>query len=883
MRVRRAFRLFGRSRGAVAAEVEEELRFHLDERTAELQAEGLDPRAAREAAMAEMGDMDEVRRSLVSLTERRRRREGWTMKLEGWVQDLRYAARTLRRSPGYALTVIFTLTVGIGATASVFSVMNPFFFRPLPFPDAGQLIQLGHLDRESGFEWNRFSLPQIADYRERVDAAEAIGHYYYGSYNLTDGDRPERATGGVVSTNTFSEILRATPAMGRGFQPEDALPAAADVVVLSHRLWSARYGADPSIVGRPIRIDGRPHEVIGVMGEEVVFPFGGVVFWVPNRSTSADRGSQGNLMIARLSEGVDRADGIAEFASVHAALASAWPDVDGRWDGLHGAPLKEALNFIWDLLRLSFTAFLGAVLGVLLIACVNVTGITLARTQSRIRELGVRSSLGAGRGRLVRQLVSESVLLAVFGGVLGTAAAAFLTQGLGDILPADIYRVGNPTLDLRVLLFALAVTASAPLVFGLWPALAVSRRNLAALIREGTVRGGQSRGSRRLRRGLVVGEVGVGVALVAVTGLFLQSARAAADSEIGFEPERMLTVTATPPAFDYAEASEVAAFWENARESVAGTPGVEAAGVVFPLLLNNEIFSARMGAPGDAVDPAERPSVFRLWASEGYFEAAGIRRISGRMLTAADTAGDMSAAVVSAGVAARLWPGADPLGQTIELGEDAVGYRVVGVVADQAHDGIDGTPDALVYLPMSEYPGRRRFLVARTAGDPLSLSGPVREAFSNVDPGLPVDLRAMDDLVFQATFQWSAGSGVLAALGLLALLLASVGVYGIVANTVEERRHEMAVRMSLGADASRVGGQVIRDSMALTGWGIGLGIVLALVAARGAKAILYGGTGADPVALAVAAAVFVGVGVVAAIVPARRASRIEPVALLRAD
>ena len=883
MRIRRAFRLFGRSRGAIRDEVEEELRFHLDERAGELEAEGLDPRDARERAMAEMGDLDEVRHALVSLTERRRRREGWTMKFDGWLQDLRYAARTLRRSPGYALTVILTLTVGIGATASVFSVMNPFFFRPLPFPDAEQLVQLGHVDQESGFQWARFSLPQIADYRERVDGASAIGHYYYGSYNLTDGDRPERATGGVVSTNTFSDVLRATPLFGRSFQPEDGRADAADVVLLGHPLWTARYAADPGIVGRTIRIDGRPHEVIGVMPEEVVFPFGGVRFWLPNRSTSTDRGSQGNLMIARLSDGVERADGIAEFQAVHASLASAWPDVDGRWDGLHGAPLKEALNFIWDLLRLSFTAFLGAVLGVLVIACVNVTGITLARTQSRIRELGVRSSLGAGRGRLVRQLVSESVLLAAVGGVLGTAAAMFLTQGLGDVLPADIYRVGDPTLDVRVLLFALAVTASAPLVFGLWPALAVSRRDLASLIREGTVRGGQSRGSRRLRRGLVVAEVGVGVALIAVTGLFLQSARAASDAEIGFEPGRMLVATATPPAFDYEGAAELGAFWESAREAVASAPGVEAAGFVYPLLLNNELFTARAGIPGDAVAPDERPAIFTLWASEGYFEAAGIQVLAGRTLTATDTAGEMTAVVVSSGVAERFWPGGDPLGRTLELGEEAAGYRVVGVVADQAHDGIDGTPDALIYRPMSETTRRRRFMIARSAGDPLALSAVVREAFADVDPGLPIDLQAMDDLVFQATFQWSAGSGVLAVFGLIALLLASIGVYGIVAHTVEERRHEMAVRMSLGADASRVGRQVVRDSMALTVWGVGLGLVLAFMSARAAQAILYGGAGADPLVLALAAAVFVGVGVAAAIVPARRASRIEPVALLRSD
>jgi len=884
MKIRRVFRLLGRGRDAVASEVDEELRFHLDERAAELERDGWAPDAARERAAEEMGDLDTVRQDLVALTGRRRSREGWTTWLAGVGEDLRYALRTLRRSPGYALTVVLTLTVGIGATASVVSVMNPFFFRPLPFPDADRLVQLGHVDRGSGFEWGRFSIPQIEDYRGRVDEAAAIGHYRYGSYNLTDGERPERVTGAVVSEGIFRDVLRADPLIGRGLQPSDAEADAPDVVLLDHRLWTARYAADPSIVGATIRVDGRPHEVVGVMPEAIVFPFGGVRFWVPERGSSVDRADQSRLMVARVADGVDRNEAIARFATVHASLARAWPDVDGRWAGLHGAPLREALNFIWDLLRISFTAFLGAVLGLLAISCVNVTGVTLARTQTRVRELGIRSSLGAGRRRLVRQLVSESAVLALVGGVLGTVAAALLTRGLGDVLPPDIYRVGDPTLDLRVLLFMLAVTGATPLLFGLWPALTVSRRDLAGLLREGTAGAGRARAGRRVRRALVVGEVAVGVALVTLTGLFLQSAGAAAEAEVGFEPERMLVVEATPPAFDYPYARTLGDFWTDARERVAEAAGVEAAGVVFPLLLNNELYATEVGAAGDGVPPEERPEVFTMWASEGYFDAAGIRPVAGRTLVAADTAGGVTGTVVTEGLAARVWPGEDPLGRELELGaEEPRSYRVVGVVADHAHDGIDGTPDVLVYLPISAYTGRRRFLVARAIGDPLATATPVREALRSVDPRLPTELRPMDELVFQATSQWSIGSRVLGAIGLIALLLATVGVYGVVAQAVEERRREMAIRMSLGADATSVGSGVVRDCLALTGWGIALGLVLSVVAGRGARAILFESSGTDPLVLAGAAAVFLLVGIVAAAVPARRASRVEPAALVRWD
>lgn len=890
-RIRRMFRLaVGGPRG-VKEEVDEELAFHLEEAMEELRARGLSPAEARQEALRRFGDVEETRRVLARLTARRHEREGRAMRLEGWWNDVRYAVRTLRGSPGFAAIVIVTLALGIGANTAVFSVMNPYFFRPLPYDDGERLVQVGHVSATGDFGWHRFSLPQIRDFEERIRTAEAVAWYRYTSFNVTGSEGPERVTGGILSENTF-EVLGARPVLGRTFAPGERGPAGADVVVLDHGLWERRYAADPSVLGRTMTLDGRLYEVIGVMAPDFVFPFGGVKLWVPDRRSVVEesRGDQGSLMIVRRPEEVGARELEADFARVHAELAAEHPEVDGAWAGIHVAGLREALNFGWDVLRAGFFTFLAAVAAVLLIACVNVTSLMLARGQGRRHELAVRSALGAGRGRIVRQLTVEAVVLASLGGALGILLSWVATRGLGGVLPPDLYRVGDPVPDVRVLLFTAAVTLATPLVFGLWPARVTAGGDLTEGLREGSGGAGPARRTLRLRRGLVVTEVAVGVALVAAAGLLLRSALQLGDTDLGFEPSSMLTAEAVPDEDRYPEQTDHVAFWDEAVRRARALPGAREAGTVYPLPLNHETLQIEYASPG-ALPPEDRewPQAMRFWSSPGYLEAAGIRLLAGREFRPGEGAeegdGAVRPIVVSARVAGTVWPEGDAVGRTLLLrsGGEPFEGRVVGVVDDHYHAGIDQSRDPLILLPMEQRALRRRFLVVRTRGEPAGLVPALRDALGSLDPDLPVDYRPMSEVVLESSFPWTVGSAVLAVFGTVALLLAALGIYGVVAYTVGQRRREMAIRMSLGARGASVRRAVVLDSLKLSGIGIAVGLVAAALVGRVAEAFLFGVAPHDPVALGGSVLVFGAVAALAAFLPARRAARVAPALVLRAE
>ena len=883
------FRLPRPGRRGAGQEVDEELAFHLEEAVAELEAAGYAPPEAHAEALRRFGDFEETRRALARLTRRRREREERTMGLEGWTQDVRYAARALRRSPGYAAIVVSTLALGIGANTAVFSVMNPYFFRPLPFDEPDRLVQVGHVDRSSGFTWGRFSLPQLEDYRARVREAEAIGWYYYRSYNVTGPEGPERVTGAVVSEDMFA-LLGTPPLLGRTFAAGEGGPAGRDVVVLDQGLWQRRYAGDPGVLGRTIALDGVPHEVIGVMPPGFVFPFGSVRLWVPDRRdpAAAPRDVEGNLMVARMRPSTSIETFTADVARVHSALAVAHPDVDDAWDGVHAAGLREALNFAWDILRAGLFAFLAAVGAVLLIACVNVTSLTLARGQTRLRELAVRNALGAGRGRLVRQLVMESVVLALLGGTLGLALAALATRGLGGALPEDFFRVGDPVPDVRVLLFTMAVTLLTPILFGLWPARATTGADLTTALREGGAGTGAARKVLHVRRGLVVTEVALGVVLVAATGLLLRSALELGRSDLGLATSEMLTAEAIPTQDAYPRRADHVAYWEEAVRRARALPGVRAAATVYPLPLNHE--TSHLGYAAPEAQPTtgdDWPIALILWSSPGYFEAAGIALLAGRDFLpreGADTA-DIQPAVVSARIAGALWDRGDAVGRTLLLDGSSgpVEVRVIGVIEDHHHDGIGPEKDALVYLPMERQAFRRRFLVLRGDGPPVTFVPVLRQSMAALDSDLPVDFRAMDEIVQENAFQWTVGSVVLAVFGLVALLLAALGIYGVVSHAVAQRRRELAIRMSLGARAGAVQRSVVLESLRLSGIGIALGLVGALAVGRAAEAFLYDVAPADPLALGGSVAVFLAVAALAAFMPARRAGAVAPAMALRSD
>ena len=885
----RIFRLSGLGRRGAEADVDEELAFHFEEVIAELENAGASPEEAREEALRRFGDFAGTRRELSRLTWTRREREGTTMSVEGWTQDIRYAMRSLMKSRGYALVVVATLALGIGANTAVFSVMNPYFFRPLPFAEAAQLVQVGHVDRVGGFSWGRFSLPQVEDYRARTRTAASIGSYYYTSFNLTGAEGPERVTGGVISENMF-QVLGTPAYLGRTFAEGEGSPSASDVVVLDHGLWQRRYGGDRAVLGRAIDLDGRPHEVIGVMPPDFVFPFGTVRLWVPDRRAvaSAPRDVQGNLMVARRLPDVSPEAFALDVERIHAELALEHPEVDGAWAGVYAAGLREALNFAWDLLRVGLFAFLAAVGSVLLIACVNVTSLTLSRGQSRIQELALRNALGAARGRLVRQLVMESVVLALAGGALGLTLAWWATSALTGVLPADLYHVGSPEPDLRVLLFTLVVTLLTPMVFGFWPARATLRNDLNTPLREGGGGAGQARRVLRLRRGLVVSQVALGVVLVAATGLFVRSAIELSRTDLGFDASAMLIAEAIPSADRYPERGDHVAYWRDVTEAARAVPGVRHAATVYPLPLNHETPSAGYAAP-EALPPegADWPNALTLWSSPGYMDASGITLIAGRdfLPGEGEDADAVRPAIISSRVASSLWPQGEAVGRTLvlRLSGEPVEVRVVGVIEDHYHTGIGPSRDALVYLAMDERAFRRRFLVLRAEGDPGALLPALREVMGARDPNLPVDYRPMTAVVQETAFPWTIGSMVLATFGALALLLAALGIYGVVSYAVTQRRREMAVRMSLGADAKHVGRSVVLESLKLASFGIAIGLVGAVAVGRVAASFLFNIPAADPISLGGSVIVFAAVAALAAFLPARRAASVAPATALRSD
>lgn len=881
------FRLPARDEDDTRQAVEEELAFHLEEMEEELVAEGMSPAAAREEALRRFGDLDETKTYCVDQRARRESREEWTMRIEGLLQDLKLSVRTLGKSPGYTTVVVLTLAVGIAANTVVFSLMNPFFFRPLPYGEPDRLVQLGQVDPRYGWDGVRFSLDMIEDYQSRTDALEGMAAYHYGTENVTGSQGPERVQTAYL-TGTMFEVLRAPATLGRTFGEEEAGPGGEDVVVLSWGLWQRRWAGDRSVLGRTMTLDGTPHTIIGVMPEDFNFPFGGVKMWTPIHESAAtmDRDEDHLIPVARLNPGWSAQDARAELERIQADLGARHPELDGRYAGISVKSMREALNFAWEVLTMSLTVLLAAVFCVLAIACVNVASLTLARARGRSREVAVRAAIGAGRGRIVRQLVTESLVLAALGGVLGVAAAYFVVGLVGPIMPEDLFRVGPVSVDRTVLLFTVAVTLATPLIFGLAPALNVARIELATALRGGG-RGTGAGSALRGRRALVVFELALAVVLVTGTGLMLRSFQQIQRVDTGFEADRVLTVEVIPPESDYPSRQEYAAYFESALAELESLSGVTEVGQVYPLPLNHENLRIPFEAPGrEAADPGEWPSA--LWAavSGDYFRAMGVPVVSGRTFDARDTADGQGVVIISRSLAQRFFGRADPVGRSLRVvrGDGAVAATVVGVVGNVVQSGFqrDGE-DMHIYQPLTQSARRRRFVVLHTAGDPSALAGPARRAMLDLDPDVPPGVRTMKEIVAENTYQWSVSSVFLGVFGLVAAGLAGLGVYGLVSYSVSQRRRELGVRMALGADASEIRRLVVGDALRLAVVGGGLGLILALGAGRVISSLLYGVSPFDPVTLTAVVGLFGMIGLSASFFPARRAAGTNPSDVLQAE
>lgn len=888
-RFKRVFRL-DRSSGADAhSSVDEELRLHIELVVDELTQAGWDTSEAHREALRQFGDMDETRAYCEQMQTRRgrdeRRRD--MMSFDEVRQDVTYALRSIRKAPGYAGLVILTLAFGIAANTTIFSVMNPYLFRPLPFGDADALVQVNVVNPVTGWDMDRFSYPQYADWQERSRAFTDLAAYTYGSANVTDAEGPEQLQYSRLTSNMF-DVLDAQPELGRTFRPEEGGPAGEQVVVMAHGLWQRRYAADPGIIGRAITLDGVQHTVIGVMPAAFNFPFGGVKMWLTAREDrTVDRaGGRPYQLIGRLNAGwtIDRAR--TELEGIQAELSATYPDADGRMSGVSVKPVREALNFAWDIISALFYVLLGAVAFVLMIACANVASLTLARGSARIREVSVRAAMGARRGRIIRQLLTESLVLATVGGVLGVGMSYWITGLLNPVIPEDLFKIGAISIDRTVLAFSLLVTFATPLAFGLVPALAASRVDLTLGLKEGS-KGSSRLATSRGRQILVVTQVALAVVLTTGAGLMLRSFVAVQQLDLGFDTGRLATAEIILGNDAYPTNEERRAFMDEAVGVVARTPGVTASSAVRWLPLNHETM-AGLVAPASMVGAPEEewPLATRNEVYPEYFETMGIELLSGRDFARTDGPDSQPVVVVNRLLANRFWPEGEAVGQTLLLGgpDDPVTLSVIGVVDAVHHEDLDPTNvGPQLYRSALQAGARRFFVVARTDGDPADIIAGARTALGTIAPELPITIRPMDAVVGESAMPWSIGSVFLGIFGGGALLLATLGIYGLISFSVTQRERELGVRIALGATRAEIRKDVVVGGLKLTGIGLVIGLALAFGAGSAAAAALQGVDPVDPVTMLGVLVLFLGVSALASFVPAARASGTDPITALRSE
>ncbi len=802
--------------------------------------------------------------------------------MSGMIQDLRYAGRTLKLNPGFALVAILTLGIGIGATTAQFSLVEAFVLRSLPFAQADRLVHVWATDRPNNLPELRVSEPNFLDLAAQSTAFENLGGYYYSSVDVERGDEPIKVGAGYLTANMF-EILGVQPALGRTFIEADVAPDAGDLVVLSHRFWQNQFGGEPAIIGRTAILSGRPQTIVGVMGPSFEFPLKDTRVWIPLALDSAgDRSASGPLLVVgRLGDGMSIKNADTEVTVIAERLEAAYP-VANQDRGARVVPLRNAMVFFYDVLRLIFLVTSLAVLFVLLIVCVNVGNLLLARATGRTREVAVRLAMGAGRWRIVRQLLTESAVLALIGGTLGAVVAAWLARFVDAAIPGDLYRAGSISVGPLALGVTAGVSVVAALVCGLAPALQFTRPNIADTLRKGDAasRGG-TRGSR-LRKLLVASEVAMATMLLFGAVLMFETFAAVQEIDVGFEPEGLFTASVTIPTSGYAAASDVVRFQETLIEAAAALPGVEVAAGVNPLPLNFEMFGQDF-----RIDPGNTDRLFAaaFWVTPDYFRAIGMPVIVGRPFASEDREGSPRVAMINTRMAELYFPGMDPVGRTIHLKEDEDVFEpatIVGIVGDSKSFLLNEDSAAQIYLPQAQDPSRRLFLVLKTSTDPLVVTGSVRSELARLDPLMPLGgARSMDQVVAESRAMWSGSAAGLGALGGAALILSLMGIYGVVSFFVGQRKREIGVHLAMGADRRDILRLVLGEGAALTLIGLGIGLLGAVALGRLMQGLLYGVSGFDPTALGITSLLLATTALAACYVPARRASRLDPMTALR--
>jgi putative ABC transport system permease protein len=802
-------------------------------------------------------------------------------------QDIRYAIRRLIKSPAFTAVALLTLALGIGANTAIFSVVNGVVLKPLPYSNPDELVGIYHFAEGRR---STMSGPNFTDVKRLSTTLQDAAAYTRSRMILTGQGEPLRVDGANISASLF-DLLGVPPMLGRTFRPDENDPGRTRVAILGYDLWQRRFGGDRGVVGKRITLDGVSHEIVGVMPARFSFPAARSV-WTPleytEDFTTTQRSAWYLQAVGRVRPGVSEAQVRAEVDTIGKQLAAKYRDHNVGLDftavGLHEAMVGD--------LRMSFWVLLGAVGFVLLIACVNVANLLLARAAVRESEIAVRTALGAGRSRLVRQLLTESVILGVIGGGLGLLAAVWGIEALLRLEPQGIPRLGEVGVDPRVIAFTMGLAIVTGILFGVVPAFQSTRGGVASTLKEGGRGALTSRGGARIRTTLVIVEVALAVTLLAGAGLLIRSFSKLAAVDPGFQVTPALTFDLTLPEARYGEEAKQIAFFDELMPRLKALPGVEAAAGVISLPLTGASIVLTFEIAGrPPLPPSQQPAMQVRVATTGYFEAIGIPLKRGRLFSEDDRWGAVPVVVITEAAARQYFPNEDPIGKRINLGwgrgegKPRAGGEVVGIIGDTKDTGLAEADPPQIFLPYKQWPVESMAILLKTAVPPASVAESARKTVYSVDANLPVgNIRTLQEVVARSISQPRFYMTLLAVFAGVALVLAAIGIFGVLSYAVAQRTREIGIRMALGAHASSVLGLVVREALVMASAGVAIGIAAAYLLTEWLVAkLLFNTSPHDPVTFVAVAAVLTMVSMAAAYVPARRATRVDPIVALRAE
>jgi predicted permease len=802
--------------------------------------------------------------------------------MNSWFREIRHAVRTLMKQPGFVLVAVVTLALGIAANVAIFAIVNGMLLQPLPYGNQARVLSLN--ERSPSFpDGMSVSLADFLDWRERQQVFESMAIFQESAFTLTGVDEPERINGTLTSTDLLT-VLGVTPVAGRGFREDDGRPGAEKVVLIGYGLWQRRFGGEP-IVGRTIELDREPHTVIGVMARDFGFPEFAHL-WVPMRidpaAAAGTRGSHSYSAIGLLKPGISVETARANLATIARQIEQAYPKSNTDI-GVRTEPLRE--RSLPGELRLGFVVFMAVVGFVLLIACANIANLQLGRAVTREREMAVRTALGAGRWRIRRLLMTESLLIAAAGSTLGLLLGRGMRDALVASVPIEIPIWIRFDIDATVVAFVVALTVVTGMIFGMLPSLRASRDDLAESLRDSGTRSATV-GTARLRTLLVVAEVTIAAVLLISSGLVIRGFLQLMHIDPGFRSANLLTLRVVLPEAEYGTADRRRAFVEDLLPRLGALANVEGAAIVSSLPLGGGVSSYTIAVEGATPPPGRNPYATLGVISPGYFKTIGIKLLKGRAFDERDgRPGTDPVVIVNETLAKIHWPGQDPIGKRFKFGDPSSTdpwMRVVGVVGDVRQRSLDTPIRQGMYVPLAQRPLRGLSVIVRTATTPLALVDAVRRTIRDIDRNLPVsNVFTMDRVIVRSLWQPRLFSWIFAVFGAVALVLAVVGVYGVVSYSVAQRTREIGIRMALGAEPGQVRTGVLRQGMTATAIGLAIGLTGAMAVTRVMGALLYGMSPTDPATYGFVTLVLAGTALVACLVPARRATKVDPLVALR--